>query len=385
MKALVIAANAVRRLLRDRSNIFFVMIVPMGLILILGITFGGATTPVLGVVDGDGGPLAARVVTALDQADGIEVTLVGDPGELRTAVERGRFQAGLVIPAGYGAAVRDGRAVLDYVARVDQSAEQLGVAVRAVVAREEGALRAARFAAAEGAGSFDRTLAAADALAPRVPRVAVAVTTAGAALFPADLGGFEVGASAQLLLFVFLTSMTAAVGLIETRRLGVSRRMLATPTRVGSILLGEGAGRLAIALLQGLVIMLGSALLFGVNWGDPLAAAALLLAFSLVSAGAALLAGAALRTEQQAVGVGILTGLILGALGGSMMPIEFFSGAMRTIAYFTPHAWANDGFAALIRRDATLVDVLPQIGVLLAYAAVLLLLAVWRQRRTLTA
>jgi ABC-2 type transport system permease protein len=31
-------------------------------------------------------------------------------------------------------------------------------------------------------------------------------------------------------LFLFLTALTGAVALIETRRLGLSRRMLATPT-----------------------------------------------------------------------------------------------------------------------------------------------------------
>jgi ABC-2 type transport system permease protein len=34
-------------------------------------------------------------------------------------------------------------------------------------------------------------------------------------------------------------------------------------------------------LVQGLVIMLGSALLFGVRWGDPVAAALLLVAFAI--------------------------------------------------------------------------------------------------------
>jgi ABC-2 type transport system permease protein len=34
-------------------------------------------------------------------------------------------------------------------------------------------------------------------------------------------------------------------------------------------MLGQGLSRLALSLLQAAVIMLGSALLFGVRWGDP--------------------------------------------------------------------------------------------------------------------
>jgi ABC-2 type transport system permease protein len=67
-----------------------------------------------------------------------------------------------------------------------------------------------------------------------------------------------------------------------------------------------------------------------------------------------------------------------------MVPIEFFSPTMRTVAHITPHAWAIDGYAELIRRDGGIVDILPELGILLAYAAVLLGLASWRLRGTIT-
>ena len=48
-------------------------------------------------------------------------------------------------------------------------------------------------------------------------------------------------------LFVFLTALAGSSALILTRQLGISTRMLATPTSVTSIVLGEGAGRWATA------------------------------------------------------------------------------------------------------------------------------------------
>ena len=59
----------------------------------------------------------------------------------------------------------------------------------------------------------------------------------GETLFGEETGTFDRGASTQLLLFVFLNSLTGAIGLIETRRLGVSRRMLSTPTPTRTILI----------------------------------------------------------------------------------------------------------------------------------------------------
>ena len=196
-------------------------------------------------------------------------------------------------------------------------------------------------------------------------------------------GRFDQGASTQLLLFVFVNSLAASAALVQVRRLGLTRRMLATPTPVRSVLLGEGLGRFLLAAVQALFIVIAAWLLFGVNWGDPLAAGAVIAAFSLVATGAALLFGAVLSNEQQA-GALLPLGLGLAALGGCMVPLEVFSPTMRQIAFITPHAWANDAFNQLLNHGEGVADVLPQIGVLLAFAAVLLGLATWRLRAAIT-
>ena len=65
------------------------------------------------------------------------------------------------------------------------------------------------------------------------------------------VGTFATGAAQELILFMFLTSLSASAMLIETRRFGVSTRMLASPTSGRTILVGEALGRYAIALVQG--------------------------------------------------------------------------------------------------------------------------------------
>ena len=199
------------------------------------------------------------------------------------------------------------------------------------------------------------------------------------------LGRYSNGASTQLLLFIFLTSLTGSARLIETRRLGVARRMLSTPTSVGTILAGQTLGRLAVALLQALIIVVGSALFFGVHWGDPPATAAVVLAFCLVGAGAGMLIGSVFSNEEQAGPVAILLGLGLAALGGSMVPLEVFPPTVRSVAHLTPHAWGNDAFSTLLKHGGGFESVLGDVGVLLAFAAVLIALGMWRLRRALIA
>jgi ABC-2 type transport system permease protein len=387
VKALAIAMTNLRRLGRDRSNVFFVLVLPLLLVAVLGMLFGdGGFTPRVAVAAVDTGSLGGDLVAALEVQPGIEVVRVADEADAARAVERGSAQGGLVVPAGYDTVVRDGGQVaLTYFARPDLLGQQLAVAVRGVVAEQATVLRAAQFATSDRQVPFAEAFDEASAVAAVVPTVEVRATTTGDSPFAGFSGRFDMGASQQLLLFVFLTSLTSSVALIQTRQLGLSRRMLSTPTRAATVLLGEAGGRLCVAVFQGLVIMLGSALLFGVTWGSPLAAAVLFVAFALAGSGAGMLLGSAVSNEQQAGGLGLLLGLGLGALGGSMTPLEFYSDTMTRIAHITPHAWAIDGFNRLLRHGGGLADILPQIGVLLVFAAILFAAASWRLRRALTA
>ncbi|GAA2783437.1 ABC transporter permease [Nonomuraea dietziae] len=361
MKVLLIAQVGLLRLARDRTNVFFVLLAPFLLILVLGQLFGGQDGLRLGVVAAQG-QLADRLVTALGSGTRVTVTRAADEAALRTAVERGEVHAGLVLPASYDASLAAGRtaAVRYLIRRTDLRSHDVGTWVRSVV-RQESA----------------RVLGVS-------PTATVTVSTAGRAVFPEGLSAFAISAPPLLLLFTFLTSLTAALGLVETRALGVSRRVHASPTRVGTVIAGEALGRVAIALAQGALIMAGSALLFGVDWGDPFGAVATLLAFSLVGAGAAMLLGASFKTPGPPISLAMILGLGLSALGGGTVPLESFDPTLRTIAHLTPHAWGYDAFAQLVRHDAGFVDVLPQLGVLTGLALVLFALGTWRLRRALT-
>jgi ABC-2 type transport system permease protein len=160
--------------------------------------------------------------------------------------------------------------------------------------------------------------------------------------------------------------------------------MLSTPTPIRTIVVGESLGRFGTALLQGVYIMILTLIIFQVDWGDPLAAVLILIALSAVGAGAGMLMGATFSNDQQAAGVGVMVALGLAALGGAMFPIDLFSPTMQRIAHVTPHAWALDGYAELVRRDGSTIDILPELGVLALYALVLLALASWRLRVAIT-
>src|SRR5690606_27554450 len=153
------------------------------------------------------------------------------------------------------------------------------------------------------------------------------------------LGQFDLGATSQLLLFVFLISTAASNTLIQARREGVIARTMAAPVTPVQALAGQAAGRWVICMFQGGYIMLATFLLFDVDWGSPLLALLVLAMFGAVAAGAALLLGALLDNEAAASGVGVGLGLVLAGIGGGMLPLELFSDTLRRVADGTPHAW----------------------------------------------
>ncbi|GLU50018.1 ABC transporter permease [Nocardiopsis ansamitocini] len=381
-KPVTIGLLNLRRVFRDRTNIFFVILLPLLMVFTTGLMFGQDSSR-LGVTGAAEGPLAERLVASLEGTEHATVERVGSEEALRDLVERGAVDAGLIVPEGYDERVREGDAEVSVLSRPDDwGALNLTTWVRSMVSQEATLLGAARFAEAESGGDFDTRLD--DAENADIPGIEVAAVTTGESVFPEDVSQYALAAPPILLLFTFLTSLTTAIGIVQTRQSGIARRMYSTPTGVGTIVFGEALGRFVITLTQALLILFGSALLFGVVWGDLVATAAVLTAFCLVGSGAAMLLGSVFKTEGSAVSAALGIGLAAAAAGGTMVPLDAFSGVVRAAAYVTPHAWGYEAFSEIVRHGGGIIDVLPQIAVLLGYAAVLFGLGAWRLQKVIT-
>ncbi|MBA2694645.1 MAG: ABC transporter permease [Ornithinimicrobium sp.] len=382
--ALAIAAVELRRFLRDRSNIFFVFIFPLALVMVLGLQFGGQGPAGRVAVAGEENTLRASIAAQLE-GDDVAVAYTDLDG-MREQVARGRTDVGLVISSDQAAAFDEGQDVQVQMIPSSQAAAQTTVQLVRSAVREATTYQG-QVAALSGRGAsqaqIETALArAAEEVSPPTLQVRGGEVDELAQEF-AGLGQFDLGASSQLLLFVFLSSLAGSVTLIQARRRGIIARSVAAPVSIGQVLVGQGLGRLAIALFQGLYIMLATAVLFDVNWGTPALTVLVLLIFSTVSAGAAMLLGSLIDNEGAASGLGVGAGLVLAALGGGMMPLEIFPDTLRTVAHVTPHAWAYDALADIQRRDAGLVDILGPLAVLVGMALALVLVGTWALRRSL--
>lgn len=379
--SLTIARLGLLRLTRDRVALFFTFVLPLMIITLLSTAVAGGEV-LVGVVAGDGGPLAHQLVADLDGAKSVERRDFDTVASLERAVRLERVQGGVVVPAGYDASLREGRpmTVTLIIDPTTENAAAIRSAVSAAVAEQAAVVQAARFAA--GAGGFDQALATASDLAAGTGGLEVKTTTAGEPGL-AGMDASDYATVGELVLFLFLIGLTSAGDLVEARRDGTARRMLATPTPAWAIVVGEGLGRYAILLVQAAFIVLMGATIFGVSWGDPLGAALIVASFALVGTSISLLVGTLARSNEQATSLGPPIGIALAMLGGAMWPLEIVGPVMRAVGHLTPHAWALDAFVDLMGNRASAVEVLPQIAVLALFSAVLLPFAGLRLRRAM--
>ena len=373
----IVKANLIR-LRNERSNIFFLIVLPLMIVFALGLAIGGdASGNLVGVVDPEPTEAGQAVLDVVEDIDNVTVRRYETAQELRDEIARRAVDVGWVAEPG-----RDGAVTIRWYAAAGE-----GFRLREIVentARTVNVERQVLQLVTEDAGVDEATAEAAlaEAAAFVEPTTVDRIITGGdPENDPANLRA--VLAAGQLTLFIFLTSLMGASYLLSTRLLGVTRRTRAGPVPVAAIIAGEGLSRFLVALLQAGIVFFGSWLLFGVDWKAPWAVLALSVAMALVGSGAAMLLGTLARTDQQVSAIGLLLGLVLAALGGSMQPLQFFPDGLRRIAFVTPHAWMNDALGRILVDGEGFGQIWPSLVVLAAAGAVLLAIASLALARTL--
>ena len=380
--AWAVATVELRRFVRDRSNIFFTFIFPFMLVVVIGAQFGGGGDNGRVVLTDDSSALGQRIAAELTERD--LTVQVSSADDARESLARGRADVGLLVDGEDAAAFDAGEPVqLDMLQASSSNAAGVAQLVQAGVDELDREQAGVAALIAAGVGDQDAAAAWRDAEEQVPPADLDVVDVDDVSQAFAGVTGFDVGASSQALLFVFLTALAGSATLIDARRHRVIARTLAAPVSVVSVVAGQALGRWVIALFQGVYVMAGTSLLFGVSWGNIWLCVLVLAVFATVAAGAAMTIGSLLDNEGAASGFGVGIALVLAALGGCMVPQEIFPASLQFVSSFTPHGWGYRAFAEIQRHDAGLGDILGPLGVLAAMAVGVLLLGSVLLRRSI--
>ncbi len=346
---LLIAGVDLRRRLRNRSALFTAVLGPLAMAVVFGVLIGGteSISLTIGVVDLDRSAVSAPFVEGLLHANGDDrpVTFVAqdDEAAARSAVDDGDVDAALVLPAGFGDAVTTGASATLTVLR--DPSKEISAGVSASIAEQY------------LAGLTTRRLAAATTMAlggevPTADELVELRDSVAAAVIDEEPGGEEIDAAAYYgvsmsVLFLFFTVAFAARSLIAERRTGLVPRVLAASTPPWSIVVGKVLAVCILGLFGFSTVWATTRLLFGADWGAPLAVVATMVATTVAVGGVAVFVCGLARTEQQADAWTSMVAFALALLGGNFVGPGQAPDALQRLAVFTPNGQSLAAFTSL--------------------------------------
>jgi ABC-2 type transport system permease protein len=403
---------------RDRGTLVWLFVLPVVFTLIFAtlanLAFSGspasdeedARTP-LPIVNLDAnGELSQRFIEDLDRAGGFRPEII-DQAAAEQSLKTLKISRYLVIPQNYSADLSQGKPVTillithpDSNASNNSSALQVANGVANDTALELQLLDGIRQMGAMQAGNPDaqqafnpeRTLAQAKSQFERsrsTPLVQV-VEQIPQVEEAAKASEFDFSASivpGMVVLFVFLAASTVAHSIFEERKMGSLRRLLSAPLTRSELMLGKLLPIWLLTLVQIVVIFaIGAFILPLLGLGrlgigeHPVAWAVASMIIALCSTSLGILIAALATSEGQITGLSNALLWVAGFLGGALLPSFMIQQipVLNILSRLVPQSYATRAYYEILGGGASLVDVLPELGVLLVFTAVFFFIGVRR-------
>jgi len=357
---------------RDRSVLIYGLVVPLALMYVFNLTFGGTedlelqpVTVAAAVPPGD--QLAASVVRALAASKALEIAVeevAADEAAARVAA--GDADVALVVPEGFAAQVMAGNGPAVEVTESAEAGLESDIVLSVVdgVLAELAAGSVAAAAAAEAGVPQDRLTAVAQRVAGQGPAIGLVEGRASDEQLSAS-GALVAG---QAGLFLLFTVGFGVLSLVAEREQGTLARLRSMPMPAGLVVAAKALSGFLLGVVSTAVLLTLGSLFFDVSFGSPVAAAVLVL--SAVAAGTSLtfIVARVARTSEQANTVQSIVALVLGIAGGAFFPITA-SGLAGRLVDLNPIAAFTRGLG-ITSGGGGLSDIGAPVTVMLGFAVV---------------
>lgn len=405
MRILDLALNDLSQLLRDIKILLFFIAMPIAFTFFMGLAFRGAVEPedtriVLVWVDQDpGGLLSQQLFTTLSSSQGIRL-VEAEEDKANEQVRKGEATGALIIPEGFSASALAGHPaqltlIADPISATGQSLQQI---LRTPVTQLMSSLEIAQLNAeltetqtpftsdadrqAEVEAVFQKAvLAWAEA---STSDTLVIVEKAVSEEPEAPLGGnpYNQTSPGILVQFAIFQMFSSAIILVQERKVRCLQRLMTTAMRPSEIIAGHWLAMFVMVFLQIAILIVFGQLVLDVNYlGSPLGTLLIAIGLGCWVASMALLIGVISKGEEQAVLFSLVAMFLFTSLGGAWFPLESAGKLFNTVGHLTPAAWAMDGFQNILVRGLGLGSAIQPVLILLGYAVLFFIMAVWLFRR----
>jgi ABC-2 type transport system permease protein len=319
-------ASDLRQRVRDRSVIIFALVVPLALMVVFNLVFGGTEdlelrpVTVAASVPADD-ELGGIILAALGELESPEVT-VREAGadEVRQLAEAGSAELGLVVPEGFGEALAQGEGpVVDLV-----EGDGAGIETDILVAVVQGVLDqlAAGTVAAGAAGELGLPPEQVGSIAQQAATAGPAVALTQGEASSEQLSGLGSLVAGQAGLFLLFTVGFGVLSLVNEREQGTLARLRSMPMRPGLVVAAKALVSFVLGVVATSVLLAVGSLLFGVSFGSA-PAVGLLVVCAVTAATSLMLVIARLaRTAEQANVLQSILAIALGTAGGAFFPLS---------------------------------------------------------------
>lgn len=402
-----------RIIMRDRQALILFFTMPVVFVLILSLSlrdaFGdrpGATFPVLAVVQ-DQGEVGRSIIETFRANPhlNLEVSRATSEDQVRTGLIQGNYRFAVIVPAQATDQAR--RRLGEIMAEVPEELRleptvhirvladpsMRGDYRRVLESSLELTLRGVEMQM--GREQLDQNLRATQGQhyipLPQAEQTRLFDPVRGEAVTKQDAGptpsSVQQNAPAWTLLAMFFLTVPLSVSFIKEREQGSLFRLQTMTVPAWVVLGGKAVPYFVINQIQMALVLLVSVYVLPLLGGDKLEMGNAPLALALMGACASLAAigfGIAVamfaRTTEQAAGFSSAMVMIMGAMGGILVPKHVMPPLMQEFAMLSPLSWGLDGFLDVFVRGGGIPDVLPEALGLLAFSACCHGIAILRYR-----
>lgn len=173
---------------------------------------------------------------------------------------------------------------------------------------------------------------------------------------------------------IFFIIVPLSINIVKEKSQGTFVRLRTNPVSYATVLGGKTVVYLIVCLIQFMLMLLVGVFVFpeiglpalDVTGKLPLLFIVALFA-GLAAIGLGLLLGTIARTQEQSAPFGATFVVILAAMGGVWVPVFIMPKFMQTLSHISPMNWGLNAFYDVFLRNASFLDILPEIALLLVF------------------
>ena len=401
-----IAKKDLLQVLKDRSSLLLLLVVPLILIAVIGAAFGSfgsgssQITITVAVNNQDNGIVGKTVMNALKiDTSSLKITVNSytDANKVIQQVKDSNANVGVIIPAGTTdtllAASRQSKPTSNLISvyALPNSSDVNVKFVQNLVIGVVNQLVSAQYAGSSAvsqvykicnlpgnhctqqtidAATIARTVGNAGAIASQ--NAQVQLLSAGQA---PKVNTFDQTVPGYAIFFALFSINAAAATILQEKEDGTFRRLLIAPIQKYALLGGKLLAQFLLTLLQLAILFTISYFLFHLDVASWPALILLLVGASFAATGLGILLVSVVKTRRQLAPVVTLVTLITSAIGGAWWPLFLEPTWMQQIAKIGMTAWAMEGLNAIMIAGKGFSSAVPDIIGLIGYGLICFLIA----------